>query len=70
MCFVFLFFCFSVCSCDLGFIYLTHRISFVVQDISQAYEVLRDPRKRSQYDQFGEEGIKGNIFISCVFLSC
>jgi molecular chaperone DnaJ len=29
------------------------------KEITQAYEVLRDPEKRSVYDRFGEQGLKG-----------
>ncbi|XP_061589276.1 dnaJ homolog subfamily B member 5 [Cololabis saira] len=34
------------------------------KEIAEAYEILTDPKKRSIYDQFGEEGLKngGNIF--------
>jgi DnaJ-class molecular chaperone len=28
------------------------------KEISQAYEILSDPKKREQYDRFGEEGMK------------
>ncbi|KAL1923564.1 uncharacterized protein VTP21DRAFT_8544 [Calcarisporiella thermophila] len=31
------------------------------QDISEAFEVLSDKQKRTIYDQFGEEGLKGGI---------
>jgi len=30
--------------------------------INEAYEVLSDPEKRQMYDQFGEDGLKGNPF--------
>ncbi|OHT17537.1 DnaJ domain containing protein [Tritrichomonas foetus] len=30
------------------------------QEISEAYDVLNDPKKRQVYDQFGEEGLKGS----------
>ncbi len=29
------------------------------KEITQAYEVLRDPDQRARYDRFGEEGVKG-----------
>ncbi|KAJ1965343.1 Molecular chaperone (DnaJ super) [Dipsacomyces acuminosporus] len=31
------------------------------KDISEAYEVLSDKQKRTVYDQFGEEGLKGGV---------
>ncbi|KAG2263007.1 hypothetical protein Bca52824_070086 [Brassica carinata] len=31
------------------------------KQISEAYDVLGDPQKRAVYDQYGEEGLKGNV---------
>lgn len=31
------------------------------RQISEAYDVLSDPKKRATYDQFGEEGLKGGV---------
>ncbi|GIL49380.1 hypothetical protein Vafri_5746 [Volvox africanus] len=31
------------------------------KEISEAYDVLSDPQKRTVYDQFGEEGLKGGM---------
>ncbi len=32
------------------------------KEASEAYDVLRDPEKRSLYDQFGYDGLKGTGF--------
>ena len=32
------------------------------KEINHAYEILSDPEKRSMYDRFGEDGVKGNPF--------
>jgi molecular chaperone DnaJ len=32
------------------------------KEAAEAYEVLRDPEKRSLYDRFGHEGLKGTGF--------
>ncbi len=32
------------------------------KEINKAYEALSDPEKRKMYDQFGEDGLKGNPF--------
>ncbi|HOW50475.1 MAG TPA: molecular chaperone DnaJ [bacterium] len=32
------------------------------KEINHAYEILSDPEKRKMYDQFGEDGVKGNPF--------
>lgn len=36
------------------------QIEHQFKEISRAYEVLKEPRTRQMYDQFGEEGLEGN----------
>uniref|UniRef100_A0A672IB63 Zgc:122979 n=1 Tax=Salarias fasciatus TaxID=181472 RepID=A0A672IB63_SALFA len=34
------------------------------KEIAEAYEILTDPKKRSIYDQFGEEGLKNGVSLA------
>jgi curved DNA-binding protein CbpA len=37
------------------------------KEAAEAYEVLRDPEKRSLYDQFGHQGLEGTGFSGPIF---
>ena len=33
------------------------------KEVSEAYEILKNPDKRSRYDQFGQSGLKGGFQV-------